>query len=325
MKFSKIQGLLVSFVVFAGIATVAMGEDFTEYVGTQAGASNSWLDADSWPQFSGYPDGGDDTAVLDNSNTYADIDSADVEIGSLTVAKTATDVEVEISVNRKLTVNGNVVVAETQGSSAKMSLMPKSELQVGGDLKLGDSGGSGTLQVDGGSVMVQGELTIGSSFEVELQAGAKVVEQGDRLDSFAEYLTSARIIPNTGMQTYAIFDVTNDATVLRGPPNGSIRSLSCPTADDFTVVTAFNDGDTLEIENSGSGQLCALVEVSSDGVSSRRMLESGTAQLEMIPLGRSYSEHDWEPYGGVHSAMKFDCDEGICQVTLPAPADGRSY
>jgi T5SS/PEP-CTERM-associated repeat protein len=295
--------------------------DFKSYVGTSTGLSNSWFDGSLWLDYDGYPDGGDDTATMDNPNTYALIDSGDVTIGSLSVSKTATNVELEISQNRALSVTGSLTIAESPSSSGKVVLNTDSKLTVGADVTVGGSG-SGTLHIDGGKMMVNGAFTIGPSSVVELAAGAMTIVQGNQLDKLHGYLAAGRILPNVGMQSYAIFDVTKDITVLRGPPPGKIRSYSCSTNGEASVVTDFSAGDVLELAKSSGGQLCTLVEVSSEAVSSGGMLQT---QLRMTPLGRSYSGFDWEPYGGLHSAIQFDCSKGPCQVKLPVPGPGRTY
>lgn len=301
------------------------GEDFTNYIGTETGTSNSWLDASLWPEFAGYPDGTDDTAILNNPDTYAVVDTGDVSIGSLTVAKDAANVELEISANRGLTVAGNLVIGESATSSGTVSLKTNSKLIVGGDITVGGFG-SGTLQVDGGKVVVGGSFTVGPSFVVELKAGATIVVKGDQLDTFHNYLAADQILPNVGMQTYAIYDVTDDETILRGPSAGTVRSYSCPSSPtETTVVTAFYEGDILELAKSSGGQLCTLAEVSSSAVSGRRMLQSMSTELGLIPLGRSYGGNDWEPYGGDFSSLQYDCSQGPCRVELPAPTNGRSY
>lgn len=264
---------------------------------------------------------------MNNPNTYAAIDSADVTVGSITVAKaaTATNVQLEIKADRVLTVSGNLVIGEAASSSGSVSLKKNAHLNVGGSLTVG-AAGSGTLKLDGGKVVVGGSFTVGPSFVVELKAGATIVVKGNQLDTFHNYLAADQILPNVGMQSYAIYDVTEDETILRGPVAGSVRSFSCPTsATETTVVTEFSEGDILELGKSSGGQLCTLAEVSSSAVTGRRVLQSTSNMLGLRPLGRSYSGNDWEPYGGDHSSLQYDCSQGPCRVELPAPTNGRSY
>jgi T5SS/PEP-CTERM-associated repeat protein len=288
------------------------------------GSSNSWFDANLWPEFDGYPSGSDDTAMMDNPNTYAVIDSGDVTIGSLTVAKSAPNVVLELSANRGLKVTGNLVIGDLASSSGKVRLRSNSKLTVGGNITIGGSG-SGALEVDGAKVVIDGSLTVGPAFVVELKDGAMIVVKGNQLDTFHNYLAANQILPNVGMQSYAIYDVTNDETILRGPPAGTVRSYSCPTSpNETTVVTTFYEGDVLELGKSSGGELCTLAEVSSAAVSGRRLQSMGI-ELDLKPLGRSYNGNDWEPYGGDHSNLKYDCAQGLCRVQLPSPSNGRSY
>jgi T5SS/PEP-CTERM-associated repeat protein len=306
-------------------SSLLQGEDFTNYIGTKTGNLNSWFDANLWPEFDGYPNGSDDTAVMDNSDTYAVIDSGDVVIRSLTVAKSAANVALELSSNRALTVTGNLFMGELASSFGKVTLRSNSKLTVGGNITIGRSG-SGTFEVDGARVVVDGSFSVGPSFVVELKAGATIVAKGNQLDAFHNYLVANQILPNVGMQSYAIYDVTDDETILRGPQSRTIRSYSCPASPtDMEVVTEFYEGDILKLEKSSGGELCTLVEVSSAAISGQRVLQNMATELGLKPLGRSYNGNDWEPYGGDHSTLHYDCSEDSCRVQLPAPSNGRSY
>jgi T5SS/PEP-CTERM-associated repeat protein len=257
---------------------------------------------------------------MDNSNTYGIIDTADVTVGQLTVAATSNDVHLEVAAGRKLTVDTNLVLGSQSGSSGKITLNKGSVLTVNGDLAVGD-GGSGILEVKGGKIVVAGVLSIGSFFVVELSDSASITVSGDLLDTFYTYLQADQLLPNSGMQTYAVFDVTKNRTTVHGPASGTVRSYACGSSDTTTVVTEFYPGDTLELEKSSTGTLCTLVEVNSQSDT------YGKTDLGMTPLGRSYNSYDWEPYGGDFSSIRFDCSQGSkCKAyDLPLLRDGRSY
>ena len=46
---------------------------------------------------------------------------------------------------------------------------------------------------------------------------------------------------------------------------------------------------------------------------------------ETRPVGRSYSNEDWEPYAGEFSTLSFSCDAIGCEVDLLTPASGSHY
>ncbi|KAL3923786.1 MAG: hypothetical protein SGILL_001449 [Bacillariaceae sp.] len=257
---------------------------------------------------------------MDTSDTYGNVDSGNVEdLDSLVVAKEAFDVELEISTNRFVSVQNNVIVGEDAGSKGTVTLNSDAKLEVGGDLTIGASG-EGILDTNGGDVTVGGSLQIGDAGMVDMDGG-KLSVSGDQLGLIHDYLHSGddKIVPNLDMATYAIFDVTNDVTIVRGPPGdegsgGVVRSASCPTSGELLLT--YEDGDTLEL--TASSTLCALVEVDTAAY------EISSVKLKLKPVARSYSGNSWEAYAGDHSSLGIDCSGSTCQMSPPAPKTGRA-
>ena len=231
------------------------------------------------------------------------------------------------------------MIGENAGSSGTITLNSSSKLDVTGDLTVGGAG-TGTLDTNGGEVAIAGALQIGAAGVIDMDGG-KLYVSGDQLEPIHDYLHSGtnQIVPNTGMATYAIYDVTEDTTIVRGPPapeatpnptaaptnavtpsptptgGGVVRSASCPPNGE-TVLT-FEQGDTLELSTSSS--LCTLVEVDFAAY------EIASPKLYLKPVARSYSGNAWEAYAGEHSSLQISCSGGPCQMSPKAPKAGRVF
>ena len=109
--------------------------------------------------------------------------------------------------------------------------------------------------------------------------------------------------------------------VIESPPPTSnptaLPTLSSATAcqsvgKDPTIILA---GPTL-LERSGS-VLCTLTKVKVDS--------SSGEVISVVPVGRSYDGHDWEPTAGELSTLPWSCYTSGCQVSLPRHGDGENY
>lgn len=296
------------------------GDDFTQFTGDPSG-SNSWFDASLWPEHPDYPSTGD-AVWMDTTDAYGNVDSNDVVgLYSLTVAGSAYNVELEISQSRKVSVDTNVIVGQDMGSSGKITMNTDAQLDISGDLTVGGDG-TGSLETNGGQVAVAGALDIGVAGVINM-SGGKLVLQGDQLDSIHNYLhDSGKMTPNDGMDTYAIYDVTEAKTIIRGPPGGGdggprgvVRSGSCSPSGE--VILTYEEGDTLDLAISST--LCTLVEVDTSA------LENGARDIRLKPVARSYSGGSWEAYAGNFASVQFDCSGGSCQASPPAPPEGRVF
>jgi T5SS/PEP-CTERM-associated repeat protein len=292
-----------------------------------------------------------DAVAMDTSNTYGNVASGNVEgLTSLTVASSATNVELEVSAGLTVSVQTNVMIGENADSSGIITLNLGAKLDVTGDLTVGGAG-AGTLDTNGGEVIIKGALQIGASGVVDMNGG-KIIVFGDQLEHIHDYLHSGadQIVPNINMATYAIYDLTDDVTVVRGPapaptpnptdlptnaptPNptnaatqnptapptaggggGVVRSASCPPSGE-TVLT-YEEGDTLELTASSS--LCTLVEVD------LAAYEIASTKLALKPVARSYSNAPWEAYAGVYSTLEISCSSSSCQMSPKVPEMGRA-
>jgi len=310
--------------VATGANLTSGAEVYTQFNGQKTG-DNSWFDGTLWPEHGVHPDQGD-SVTMNNPDTYCNVDTGNARVLSLTVAESATNVELEVSQANQLLVDSNVIVGENMGSTGKIVVGQDAQLVVGGALAIG-GGGAGNLQVKGGKVSVDGEFSIGTSGSVELTDSAELHVQGNHLNAFQSYLGNNQVVPNNGMETYAILDVTKNMTIVRGTAasdgggggggggSGTVRSYSCPASGE-TVMT-YQEGDVLDLAKSSN--LCTLVEVRSAGL-------TGSSVLGLKPVGRSYSGNDWENYSGPYGASPFDCSSGSsCQISPPVPPEGNTY
>ena len=87
-----------------------------------------------------------------------------------------------------------------------------------------------------------------------------------------------------------------------------------PAEKDGRAVTTALQGTPGEfVTLTKSQQLCSLWQV------------DRWDRTRIIPVGRSYNGHDWEPYGGGLAHLKFACDETDCAFRLPEPPNGFLY
>ena len=87
---------------------------------------------------------------------------------------------------------------------------------------------------------------------------------------------------------------------------------NCPDSDGASLDLP--SGSTF-VKISRSSSLCTLVEVKSMG-----------GEQFLRPIGRSYSDKDWERVAGEYStSVMFDCDNAGCSVNLPPAPSGSVY
>ena len=127
--------------------------------------------------------------------------------------------------------------------------------------------------------------------------------------------TSSRVPAPTRAPTYPPTHPPTSITSF--PPVSATASgqQACLEASkDARAVTKLlqgSPGETVTLERSAT-QLCTLWQVNA-------------ARTTIIPVGRSYHGHPWEPYGGKLNWVKFQCNQERCTLTLPELPDGFSY
>lgn len=81
-----------------------------------------------------------------------------------------------------------------------------------------------------------------------------------------------------------------------------------------TILLEGSEGETVLLER--SSVLCTLWQVQQTTTNS--LTRNGNNKNKvMIPVGRSYEGHAWEPYSGEFADLKFACDPTTCSFTLP--------
>ena len=102
------------------------------------------------------------------------------------------------------------------------------------------------------------------------------------------------------------------------PTEGMDLALSdaqaCQSAspDGKAVVTKLVGGSGETVILQRSSQLCTLWQATKHSAN-------------IIPVGRSYKGHEWEPSSGPFASVKFSCDDDKCAVTLPDLPRGYHY
>ena len=90
-------------------------------------------------------------------------------------------------------------------------------------------------------------------------------------------------------------------------PSSDLLSSSSP------ILSCANSGTV----NLPSGATTVRLALSPPGKMCTLTVKDKNDEDTIIPIGRSYDNHDWEAGPGIHSTLVYKCDEISCEVNLP--------
>ncbi|KAL3925280.1 MAG: hypothetical protein SGILL_000521 [Bacillariaceae sp.] len=236
-------------------------EVFSSFAAQPGSTSTSWFNATLWTEHLSVPQSLD-VVRLDSSGALCTIDdhfgqTEAAEAMDVTIAQSGSNVQLDLERDGPgLMIGNDLVIGQNSGSSG--SVHSQAVLTVGRNMVVGDQG-SGSFDLLGGSVNVDGSLSIGSNGEFfltagrltagsinmqtdtsrfEMNPGTNFAVVGDHLDSVLDSVVSNKLVPAAmDSVVYGILDVTESTTnVYASGESSSAPSLAPSTSLSPTVT-----------------------------------------------------------------------------------------
>jgi hypothetical protein len=233
---------------FIGQSSPTGGNLYTDFLGIISTPS-SWFNASLWTVYHSVPSYNDTVLIDDPYNTYIYINDGDAQAATVILgANTAADTDtaaatcatsVQLDVADTLSVETNLILAETADSDALLYVQESGIVHVYGDMIVGDRGSG--IVMNNGMISVSGKLVIGQDVvsavgtmhvsgkvyaneldipngngRIQMSPGANIVVPNDQTNTLQAFIENGKVVPSdaSGGLIYAVFDCTRNTTIV---------------------------------------------------------------------------------------------------------------